>query len=105
MNPRLKHSGTSALGEMLIAMIWCLAACSGVIHPTRKANAHYGISDDSLIVWTFLAAAEVELKSPFVPLFSKGEFLPAILTPLCQRGEGEIFGRNDTGIMHQLLLR
>ena len=27
---------------------------------TRKANAHwYGISDDSLIVWTFLAVAEV----------------------------------------------
>jgi hypothetical protein len=29
-----------------------------------------------------MAAAEVELKSPFVPLFQRGHFLRAILTPL-----------------------
>jgi len=36
-----------------------------------------------------MVAAEVELKSPLSP-FSKWEFTP-ILTPLYQRGEGEIF--------------
>ena len=46
-----------------------------------------------------MAATEVELKSPFVPLFQRGNFLRAILTPLCQRGEGEIFRRNDSRIM------
>jgi hypothetical protein len=41
-----------------------------------------------------MAATEVELKSPFVPLFqifSKGKFLRGILTPLWKRGEEEIF--------------
>jgi len=38
-----------------------------------------------------MATAEVELKSPFVPLFQRGNFLRAILTPLCQRGEGGDF--------------
>src|ERR1700757_5110205 len=38
-----------------------------------------------------MIAAEVELKSPFVPLFQRGVFLHGILTPLWKRGEGEIF--------------
>jgi hypothetical protein len=47
-----------------------------------------------------MTAAEGELKSPFVPLFQRGEFFSAgILTPLWKRGEGEIFGRNDAGII------
>jgi hypothetical protein len=46
-----------------------------------------------------MAATEVELKSPFVPLFQRGNFLRVILTPLCQRGEGEIFERNDGEII------
>jgi hypothetical protein len=46
-----------------------------------------------------MATAEVELKSPFVPLFQRGNFSPEILTPLLKRGEGEIFGRNDTGLV------
>jgi hypothetical protein len=46
-----------------------------------------------------MARAEVELKSPFVPLFQRGNFLRVIFTPLCQRGEGEIFGQNDAGII------
>jgi hypothetical protein len=47
-----------------------------------------------------MAAAEVELKSPFVPLFQRGNlnFLGGILTPLWKRGEGEIFGLSDAGI-------
>jgi hypothetical protein len=39
-----------------------------------------------------MVAAEFELKSPFVPLFQRGEFFFPTLTPLWQRGEGEIFG-------------
>ena len=39
-----------------------------------------------------MGAIEVILKSPSVPLFSKGDFFRRILTPLWKRGEGEIFG-------------
>jgi len=39
------------------------------------------------------AECQVELKSPFVPLFQRGNFLRAIPTPLWKRGEGEIFHR------------
>jgi NitT/TauT family transport system substrate-binding protein len=39
-----------------------------------------------------MIAAEVKLKSPFVPIFQRGNFLRGILTPLWKRGEGEIFG-------------
>ena len=46
-----------------------------------------------------MAAAESELKSPFVPLFQRGIFLRGIPTPLWKRGEGEIFGQNETEIM------
>jgi hypothetical protein len=37
-----------------------------------------------------MAAAEVELKSPFVPLFKGGIFFLGFLTPLWKRGEGEM---------------
>ncbi len=46
-----------------------------------------------------MAAAEVALKSPFIPLFQRGNFLRRTLTPLWKRGEGEIFGRNEMEIM------
>jgi len=42
-----------------------------------------------------MVAVEVELKSPFLPLFLKGDFLRGILTPLWKRGAGEIFGWKD----------
>jgi hypothetical protein len=38
-----------------------------------------------------MAAAELELKSPSIPLFSKGDFPGRALTPLWKRREGEIF--------------
>jgi hypothetical protein len=41
-----------------------------------------------------IAAAKLELKSPFSPPFSKGEFPSGILTPLWKRGAGEIFEWN-----------
>ena len=37
-----------------------------------------------------MGAAELVFKSPSVPLFQRGNFLPRTLTPLCKRGEGEI---------------
>jgi hypothetical protein len=49
------------------------------------------ISEKFLLKVHGMAAAQVELKSPFHPPCSKGEFSPRILTPLWQRGEGEIF--------------
>jgi hypothetical protein len=43
--------------------------------------------------------AELELKSPSVPLFQRGNFLRGLLTPLWKRGEGEIFfGEIEAGI-------
>jgi hypothetical protein len=38
-----------------------------------------------------VAAVEVEFKSPCSPPFSKGDLLPGLITPLWERGEGEIF--------------
>jgi hypothetical protein len=38
-----------------------------------------------------MATAELELKSPSVPLFQRENFLGKVLTPLWKRGEGEIF--------------
>ena len=38
-------------------------------------------------------AIELELKSPSLPLFQKGEYLRRLLTALWKRGEGEIFYR------------
>jgi hypothetical protein len=46
-----------------------------------------------------MVAAELELKSPSVPLFQRGNFRRRALTPLWKRGEGEIFGRNQLRIM------
>jgi len=37
-----------------------------------------------------MAAAEVELKSPSVPLFQRGILFRGLLTPLFGKGEGEI---------------
>jgi hypothetical protein len=39
-----------------------------------------------------MVAAELDLKSPFVPVFQRGEFLFPDSKPVWQRGEGEIFG-------------
>src|SRR5262249_35772044 len=40
-----------------------------------------------------MAAAEVALKSPLIPLFQRGNYSIAVLTPLWKRGEGEISTR------------
>src|SRR5262249_38915059 len=40
-----------------------------------------------------MAAAEIALKSPLIPLFSKGELLNCGFNPLWKRGEGEISTR------------
>jgi hypothetical protein len=37
-----------------------------------------------------MAAAEVGLKSPLIPLFQRGAFSVTALTPLWKRGEGKI---------------
>jgi hypothetical protein len=42
-----------------------------------------------------MAAAELELKSPFIPLFQRGNYLGRAVTPLWKRGEGEIFKPNE----------
>jgi hypothetical protein len=49
-----------------------------------------------------MAAVEVALKSPLIPLFKKGIFLRRILTPLWKRGEGEI-GRNEAKLFGKIL--
>jgi hypothetical protein len=46
-----------------------------------------------------MAPVEAALKFPSIPLFSKGE---VSLTPLGKRAEGEIFGRNEGGIMSRI---
>jgi hypothetical protein len=46
-----------------------------------------------------MAAAEVELKIPLCPPFSKWEFSPGDSDPSLEKGEGEIFGRNESVIM------
>jgi hypothetical protein len=47
-----------------------------------------------------MEATELLLKSPYCPPFSKGgNFLGRTLTPLWKRGEGEIFGESEAGIV------
>ncbi len=46
-----------------------------------------------------MGATELVLKSPSVPLFQRGNFLRRNLTPLWKRGEGEIFGGSEAGII------
>ncbi len=51
-----------------------------------------------------MAAAEVGLKSPSIPLFERGNYLGRALTPLWKRGEGEILGAQwDGNICGELL--
>jgi hypothetical protein len=49
-----------------------------------------------------MLAAEVALKSPFIPLFSKGEFSLYEFNPSLEKGEGEIFGWNEAAIMWRI---
>jgi hypothetical protein len=46
-----------------------------------------------------MVTAEVELKSPFVPLFQRGSVLRAILIPLAKEGKGRFIGQDDAGII------
>jgi len=41
-------------------------------------------------------------KSPLIPFFQRGNFLPRVLTPLWKRGEGEIFGENVAAIIQRI---
>ena len=41
-------------------------------------------------------------KSPLIPLFQRAMFLSRALTPLWQRGEGEIFGENIAAIIQRI---
>jgi hypothetical protein len=47
------------------------------------------------------APAEVELKSPFVPLFFKGGISPWDINPSLEKRKGRFFGRNDAGVIHR----
>jgi hypothetical protein len=57
-----------------------------------------------------MAAAELELKSPFVPLFQRGNFLHRTLTPpfdelragFGKEGKGRFFKRNELRIMWRI---
>jgi hypothetical protein len=46
-----------------------------------------------------MATAEVELKSPFVPLFKGGIFSVRFSPLFAKEGKGEIFEQNDAGII------
>jgi hypothetical protein len=48
-----------------------------------------------------MAAAEVELKSPLIPLFSKGEISLWESNPSLEKGKGR-FTRNDAGILQRI---
>ena len=48
-----------------------------------------------------MAAAQVELKSPYFPLFKGDSIFRGLLTPYIRKGEGEIFGRNIAGVMQR----
>src|SRR5215813_788700 len=52
-----------------------------------------------------MASDKIEFKSPSFPLFKGGILSEAVVTPLWQRGEGEIFGRNDVGVIQSTLMQ
>jgi hypothetical protein len=49
-----------------------------------------------------MVSAEIALKSPYSPFFKGGIFSVTALTPLWQRGEGEIFTRTLQKLFNEL---
>jgi hypothetical protein len=51
----------------------------------------------------YMATAEITPKSPFIPLFQRGEFSP-MLQPLFGKGEGEIFDSSSANFRYTTLV-
>src|SRR5215471_2359746 len=82
-----------ASGPILIGFASDRFSWVAVVLPTDSRPMLVSWNQSSFKKMQPMAAAEVALKSPLIPLFQRGNYSIAVLTPLWKRGEGEISTR------------
>src|SRR5215472_13742737 len=82
-----------ASGPILIGFASDRFSWVAVVLPTDSRPMLVSWNQSSFKKMQPMAAAEVVLKSPLIPLFQRGNYSIAVLTPLWKRGEGEISTR------------